>query len=112
MRQELLLQNLLRIPNSALAVETSRRTTVADEVQSNLALLDDKTVVDTWLEQLEHLRVGALVADVVEDVTVGNDVQGEEEEQDGNVEIDVRDGGIDKIENLKDCKKVARERTD
>lgn len=115
-RQHLLLQDLLGIPYTALAGETSRRTTIPDEVQSNLrrgqtqpphdredtyvAVLNDETVVYTRLQHFEHLGVLHVVANMLQNIAVRNDTKGTEYDPDWYVDLNVRNGCFHDIARL------------
>jgi hypothetical protein len=38
--------------------------------ETNLAILNDETIVDAWLEHFKHLKVLHVVANVLDDITV------------------------------------------
>jgi hypothetical protein len=65
-----------------------------------LTVLDDKAVVDARLEHLQHLRVLHVVANVLQDVAVGDDAEPSEHNPDGDVDLDVRDGRLDDVADL------------
>ena len=118
MRQHLLLEDFLSVPETSLSVETSSRSTVPDVVEGNLArwlltswvservvetylsILDDKSLVDTWLQHLQHLVVLHVVANVFENISVRDDTEGPEDDPDWDVDLDVRDSRLHDISQL------------
>lgn len=65
-----------------------------------IAILDRECVLQTGLHHLEELRVVAVVANVVEDVLVGDDVESAENDDNRDVLPDVRDGRADRLARL------------
>ena len=65
-----------------------------------IAILDRECVLQTGLHHLKELRVVAVVADVVEDVLVGDDVESAEDNDDRDILPDVRDGRADRLAGL------------
>lgn len=57
---------------------------------TNLAILDDKTVVNTRLQHFEHLRVLHVIANVLKNISVGNNTQRAKNNPDWYVDFDVR----------------------
>jgi hypothetical protein len=57
--------------------------------------LDHEGLVDTGFQHFEHLGILHVVADMLEDVAVGYYTESAKDYPDGNVDLDVRDGGFD-----------------
>ncbi len=96
-RQHLLLENLLCVDGTLRTRETGGGTTTTDEVKSNVAILDDESLFNAWLEHLEHGRVVEVVADVLQDFTIGHDAEGTEDNDNRDVVADVREGGANGV---------------
>ena len=58
--------------------------------------MDRERVLETRLEHLKHLSVVVVVADVVENVLVGDDVERTEDDDDGDVVADVGQRRLDR----------------
>ena len=117
-RQHLLLQDLLGIPETSFAVEARCRSTVSDVVQgnlqkngsitnednqstdTNLPVLDDESFINTWFQHFQHLIVLHVIAYVLKDVAVRDDPEGTEDDPDWYVNLDVRDGGLHHVAQL------------
>ena len=67
---------------------------------THISVLNGESVLQARLEQLKHLGIGTVVADVVENVLVGDDVERTEDDDDGNVVADVRQRGLDRLTRL------------
>ena len=65
-----------------------------ERTATHVSRLDRERVLETGLHELEHLGVGALIHDVVEDVLVGDDVERAEDDDDRNVGADVGDRAL------------------
>ena len=105
MRKHLLLENFLGVAQTAFPVETSRSATIPDVVEcnlhgvsagttakvalTNLAVLDDETLVDTGLQHFQHLVVLHVVTDMLENVAVRDDTQCTEDDPNRDVDLDV-----------------------
>ena len=107
-RQHLLLQYFLSVVDSLFSREGSDRSTTSDKVQrdliathpsvwldtkggsTNISRLNRESILQTRLEHFEELDVVSVVADVIENVLVGNDVERSENYDDRNVVSNVR----------------------
>ncbi len=89
MGQHLLLQDFLRIDGTLCTRKTSGGTTTTDKVEGDVAVLDDESLFDAWLEHLEHGSVVKVVADVLEHLAVGNNAERTEDNDDGDVVADI-----------------------
>lgn len=67
---------------------------------TDLSVLDDETIVDTWLEHLEHLGILHVVANVLQNVAIGDDAESTEDDPDGNVDLNVWDRSFHDITQL------------
>lgn len=65
-----------------------------------LFVLHDETLVNTRLEHFHHLGVIQIVADVFENIAIGDDAKGAENDPNGNVGFDVREGCADDVSKL------------
>ena len=82
MWQHLLLQNLLGVLDAALLGNPGFGASGADEVERDILLLDHKGFVQTRLDHLHHLGVLEVVDDVLEDVSVGDESECAEDDDD------------------------------
>ena len=57
---------------------------------THISRLNRESVLETRLEHLEQLSIVPIVADVIEDVLVGNNVERSEDDDDRNVVSNVR----------------------
>lgn len=74
-------------------------------VATYITILDRKRVFQTRLHHFEQLRVILVVADVVEDVSIGDDVERSEDYYDGNVGSNVGYRRLDRLTRLHGSKK-------
>lgn len=117
MRQHLFLQNFLRVTETPLSVETSGCSTITNKVQGDLShclvynvqgveertyltVLNDETVVNTWLQHFQHLVVLHIVANVFKDISVRDDTKCTENDPDRNVDLDIRNSSFHDISSL------------
>ena len=67
---------------------------------TNLSDLNNETVINTWLQHLEHLSILHVVANVLQDISVGNDAKGTEDDPDRDNNLDVRYSGFHHVSQL------------
>ena len=65
-----------------------------------LTILNDEALVNAWLQHLQHLVVLHVIADMLQNIAVGYDSQGSENNPDWDVNLDVRDGSFHDIPQL------------
>lgn len=67
---------------------------------AHLPVLDYETIVDARLEHLQHLDVLHIVANMFQDIAVRNDTQRAEDNPDGNIDLNIWNGGFHDISQL------------
>ena len=89
-RKQLLLHNIPRILDTAVMVHARlRRSSLGDEIQSNFTVLDDETFLDTWLQHFQHRGIVPVIANVVENVLIGNHTKCSENNHNRNIGLHV-----------------------
>src|ERR1700722_3039611 len=100
MRQHLFLQDLLCVADTPFARETSGGPTVANEVQCDLPILNDETIVDARFQHLKHLGILHVIANVFKNVPVRNNPEGTENDPYRNINFYVGNCGLDNASEL------------
>lgn len=77
-------RSLTRLLGSSFCLSSS-----TDEIQSRVSILHVETFFNGRLEHLEHEFVIGVETDGIEDISVGNDTEGTEDDGDGNVNFDI-----------------------
>src|SRR5687768_18610811 len=75
MWQQLLLQDIPRIPHTLLLIDTLRRATTTNEIQGDFTVLNDEGLFKTRPKHVQHLHVVSIVANVVKNVLIWNYTQ-------------------------------------
>jgi hypothetical protein len=96
-REELLLEELARVRDALLARRADRGAALADVVERDLLALDREGLFDRGAQRLEHLRVGKVVDDVLEDVAVGDKAERAEDDQNRDVGAHVGQRRADRL---------------
>ena len=94
-RQRLLLEDLPRVLDALVARHAHRRATLADEVHGDLLRLDDEGLLERRTHHLHERRVGEVAHDVLEDLAVGDEAEGTEDDHDRHGVADVRHRRVD-----------------
>ena len=95
--QELLLEDFLRVFDAFFAGDAGLGAAGPDKVQRHVLLLDDKGLVQGRLDHLHHLLVLKVVDNVLENVVVAHEAQGTEDDDDGDLLLDVGQNADDPL---------------
>jgi len=67
---------------------------------THLPVLNHERLLDTRLEHIQHSGIVLVVADVLEDLLIGNDSERSEDDDDGDVGSDVGKRSLDRVSAL------------
>src|SRR5947208_16404427 len=75
--QKFLLKNFLCVFGASLAC-AGLVAAFSDEIKSDCLILDWESFVETWFQHFQHLSIVPIVANVIEDVFIGDDAKATE----------------------------------
>mmetsp|Transcript_26840 Transcript_26840/g.79696 ORF Transcript_26840/g.79696 Transcript_26840/m.79696 type:complete len:309 (-) Transcript_26840:417-1343(-) len=90
-RQQLLLQDLARVLDALGARDADRGAALADVVERDLGALHRLRLLNAWAQPVHHVGVPKVVHNVLQDLLVCLKAECAEEDEDGDVRLDVRD---------------------
>jgi hypothetical protein len=64
--------------------------TTSNEVECCFTILDSECFFDTWSQHFKQVRIVLVETDVSEDISVGNDTESSEDDDDRDGNLDIR----------------------